>query len=57
MGYSQKRKLLLIIRELSLPAQAAVNASHVEVNEEFRTQRQEQPCDACRRWVQPLSQQ
>ena len=56
MGYAQKRTLLLIIRELSLPAQAAANASLVEVNEEFRT-RQEQPCDACRRWVQPLSQQ
>jgi hypothetical protein len=43
MRYGQKRKLLLIIRELSLPAQAAANACLVEVNEEFRTERQEQP--------------
>ena len=32
-----KRKLFLIIHELSVPAQTAVNASLMQVREEFRT--------------------
>jgi hypothetical protein len=54
MRYGQKRKLLLITRELSLPAQAAANASLVEVNEEFRTQRQRYPVTRVRAGVQSL---
>jgi hypothetical protein len=37
MWYAKKRNRLLIVSELSLPAQAAANASLVEVNEEFPT--------------------
>jgi hypothetical protein len=46
MRYGQKRKLLLVIHESSFRAQTVANAFLVEVNEEFRTQGQEQSCDA-----------
>ena len=38
-----KRKLFLIIHELSVPAPTAVNGSLMQVREEFRTQPQQQP--------------
>jgi len=38
-----KRKLFLIIHELSVPAQTAVNGSLMQVREEFRTPPQQSP--------------
>ena len=38
-----KRRLFLIIHELSVPAQTAVNGSLMQVREEFRTQPQQIP--------------
>jgi hypothetical protein len=47
MRYWEKRKLLLIIHYRAFLPEQAADPSHVEFNEEFRTQQQQHPGDAC----------